>query len=211
MRIGNINDFVRSMNAQQELRAAHSLNAWILERLDEIEFSCADREFLSALCFDMVIEHHAAVSVLIGNNMYGTAFSVPRLLLDSFVRGCWLLHCASDKQVSDYKNDKHDVPFGKLIEELEETEGFKERVLSRLKVNSWNAMNSYAHSGIAQLSRRVRGDEITPNYSDEEIVEVLKLCGTFALMAFQHLSFLAYRTDLSEEALRLLTEGGPLQ
>ena len=42
-----------------------------------------------------------------------------------------------------------------------------------LKSKSWKHMNSYTHSGNLQLGRRFTDDYIQPNYSNEEILEVL--------------------------------------
>lgn len=198
------------MSATQLVYGAQRLARWILGRLDSLEFPRTDREFLAALCFDVVIEHHDAATLLIKNNINATAFALPRLVFDAFVRGCWLVHCATDAEIEKYRNDNFGLKFHEMLERLEAEPAFADNVLSGLKTQSWAAMNSYAHSGMLQLSRRVAGNEITPSYDDDEKSEVLKLCGMFALMAFQQMAFLAGRGDLAEEALRLLRDGGPI-
>lgn len=199
------------MSTEEQAEAALRLHAWLADRLDDLSIPKANRQFLAILCFDQTIEHLAAAGVLLRHRIAGTAFTLPRLVFDTFVRGSWLLYCASDGQVADYRRDEHRLQFGDMLSDLENDDGFEEQVLSKLKTNSWNAMNSYAHSGMFQLSRRTDGTEIFPNYDEKEVVEVLKLCGTFALMAFQQIAIVAGKGDLAEEALRLLEEGGPLR
>ena len=81
-------------------------------------------------------------------------------------------------------------------------------MLSRLKANTWRAMNSYTHGGIQQAGRRTSGTYIEPDFPPEEIIEVVKLAGSFALLAFQQIVIEADRLDLAEEAKRLLAGVG---
>ena len=52
-----------------------------------------------------------------------------------------------------------------------------------------------------QIERRLSGAVIEPNYSDEEIAELIKPVGTFALFAFQQIAIAASRLDLATEAV----------
>lgn len=100
-----------------------------------------------------------------------------------------------------------DIRFETMIEEIEKHDGFGDKVFSQLKHNSWKAMNSFTHGGMQQVFRRLKGDSIEPNYDDEEVIEVLRAGGTFALLALQHAAQMAKRADVVATVQHKLSEG----
>jgi hypothetical protein len=77
-------------------------------------------------------------------------------------------------------------------------------MLGRLKIQAWPAMNSYTHTGFQQASRRFGKELIEPTYTDAEVIEVLKISGSFALLSFQQIAAEGNRLDLAQEAGDLL-------
>jgi hypothetical protein len=67
-------------------------------------------------------------------------------------------------------------------------------------------MNSYTHGGIHQVARRVKGNDIDPNYEDGEIMEVLRIGQMFALLAFIQIVLVAGRKDLEQVGIKKLYE-----
>ena len=183
---------------------AFDLHHWITHNLDDLEISRERKILLSVSCYDVVIEHHIGISALLKSRINGSAFALVRPLFETFVRGAWLRHCATDEEIDKYVNDRLDKKFYILVEEVEKLESFKDGILSGLKDNAWKAMNSYTHGGIQQAGRRTSGSYIEPDYSDEEIVEVIKLSGSFALLAFQQIVFEAGENDLTDQAIEML-------
>jgi len=192
---------VISLMPQDLLHKAFDLHSWINQHLDDLDVPRNSRSLMSVLCHDVVIEHHLATTTLLHKGVNGTAFALVRLVFDSCVRGIWLRWCATDSEIRNYEKDTLRLEFGKMLEAVEQVEGFEDRVLSQLKHRSWKAMNSYAHTGILQLSRRAAGNEIRPQYTREEIDEVVRLTGFFALLSFQQIAAEAGRTDLANAAL----------
>lgn len=190
------------------LDGAFGLHEWIVGRLDGLDISRDRRVLLAVSCYDVVIEHHIGISALLRSRINGSAFALVRPLFETFVRGVWLRHCATDEQIDMYVSDKLDRKFWQLLEQVEKVDGFQDGVLSGLKKNAWRAMNSYTHGGIQQAGRRTSGAYIEPDYSSEEIVEVIKLTGSFALLAFQQVAIEAKRMDLASEALDRLAGVG---
>lgn len=128
--------------------------------------------------------------------------------MEALVRGAWLQRCATPEQVETFV-DKEALPldFGGLVEAVEAHADFSDRLLSQLKHSSWKAMNSYTHGGMLQLGRRIKGGSIEPNFEPEEVVEVLKASGTFALLALRQIAHLARHDSLSTEVDRMLDGG----
>ena len=113
-------------------------------------------------------------------------------------------HCATDEEIEKFISDRLDKNFQELIDEVEAVDGFQDGVLGRVKKNTWKAMNSYTHGGIQQATRRFSGSYIEPDFTEEEIVEVIQVSGTFALLAFQQMVIEAGRNDLASRASDML-------
>ncbi|MGR9035159.1 MAG: DUF6988 family protein [Gammaproteobacteria bacterium] len=163
------------------------LHNWITRNLDDLEISRQSRVLLAVSCYDVVIEHHIGIAALLRSRINGSAFALVRPLFETFVRGAWLRHCATDNEIEKYISDRLVKKFNEIIEEVDSLDGFKDGMLSGLKKNAWISMNSYTHGGILQASHRTSGSYIEPNFTEEEIVEVIKVSGSFALLAFQQI------------------------
>ncbi|MGB3091747.1 MAG: DUF5677 domain-containing protein, partial [Candidatus Zixiibacteriota bacterium] len=132
---------------------------------------------------DTALEHHKSIVLLIDNALYGSAAALIRLLFEAYVRGVWLLYSASDEEIEQFKDDKLNKAFGELIADLESREPFDGGTLSHVKEVSWKAMNSLTHSGLSQVARRITSDAITPNYTDEELKDVLETANSIGVLA----------------------------
>jgi hypothetical protein len=62
-------------------------------------------------------------------------------------------------------------------------------------------MCAYTHTGAQQVQRWNTRDSIAPNYSDEEVDEVLRFTGTFALLSTIGLATVAADETLALRAL----------
>lgn len=194
---------------QPLIAKAFELHNWFTQRLDGLDISRDRRVLLAVSCYDVAIEHHIGIAALLRSRIIGSALALVRPLFETFVRSVWLRHCATDEQIGLYVSDRLDLQFWQILESVEKIDGFGGSVLSGLKKNAWRAMNSYTHGGIQQAGRRTSGAYIEPDFSTEEIVEVIKLAGSFCLLAFQQVAIEAKRMDLAELALeRLRGVGG---
>ncbi len=70
-----------------------------------------------------------------------------------------------------------------MIDDLEGEEAFNVGVLSEIKQESWDAMNSFIHTGRLQVIRRISATELGSNYPAEEIVGTLDFAGSIAILA----------------------------
>lgn len=193
-----------STKVRKLLKKGLSLNHWLATRLDNLEIQKTRRKIFAVACFDQVIEHQLAICHLAISNINGSAFALARPAFEGFIRGVWLLNCATDKQLTDYRNDKRMPEFGLLIAQVEQVQGFESGVLNQIKSACWSAMCSYTHTGIMQASRRHTKNTIEPDYLDEEIIQVVRLVDTCALLAFQQIAGIAGELELANEATGLL-------
>ena len=170
------------MRIAEEIKESEQLIQWLDGKIDGLEISSEDRFRVAAGCLDMVLEHQKAIVLLTANNLFGSAAALVRSIFESYVRGCWLLYCASDNQIDKFKNEKLDMKLYQFIENLEKHEAFSGGTLSHVKRTSYKAMNSFTHSGFFQVVRRNTGNTIEPNYADEELIDALETANSFAIL-----------------------------
>lgn len=183
------------------IRRAETLIRWLDEQIDGLAIKSDDRSRFAAGCLDVALEHQKAIVLLIHNQLYGSAFSLVRPIFESYIRGVWLLNCATDEQLRQIKRDKLRRSFEDLVKEVERVDGYDEGVLSEVKQRSWKAMNSYTHSGVLQITRRNKEATIEPNYDNDEIIEVLKFAIIVGLLAALAEALMAGSLTLANDIL----------
>lgn len=129
-----------------------------------------------------IIEHHEAMLLLIRAGKVGSAFALARAVVEGMYRGLWINFAATDTQVARFER-RDEIALGmtelaRAIDAAYHAEGFFED----FKIRSWDALNSYAHTGVLQLGRRFREHNVEPAYSDQEVYEVTTTVATCVLI-----------------------------
>jgi hypothetical protein len=120
---------------------------------------------------------------------------------ETFCRGLWLRHSATDQEVADFQKDKLNKSRTQIIEAIESIDVYSVGVLGGINKNYWNAMCSYAHGGYLPAVRRITSRGIEPNYDNEEIKQVIVFASAWALLAGCEVFEAAGRVDLCEAVL----------
>jgi hypothetical protein len=155
-------------------------------------------------CLSVSQDHHSAIVHLLDSRLYASAFALVRAQYDAYVRGLWLSFCATEDEVAAFSSGNEPKKMnniGALLTELETVEAYEGGQLSNFKADSWSAMCSYTHTGGLQVQRWQTQEAIEPNYAIEEICEVAKVSGAFALLAGVGIASIAKDDAL---AMRLL-------
>ena len=193
------------MTIEAALKSSAELSKWLDDSIHGLQFTTGDRQAMAGSLFDQVHEHHKAIQLLIQNSLVGSAFSLLRPIFENFVRGVWLLRCASEEEVQNFTQDKIAKSLGAMIEEIEKNPAYNVDVLSKVKKGAWSSMCSYAHGGYLPVVRRIIPDHITPNYSDGEKLELINSSNAIALLASSEIFFMANRVDLVKESLKRMS------
>lgn len=190
------------MSVEKELSRQVELSKWIDERLSVgYEFK-DEKEKYAFACFDIGVEHHSSIILLVQSKLYGSALSLIRVQYESFVRGLWLKYASSGSEFEEYKKDKLNIQFGIMIKRVEEARGIESGILSYIKTQQWNIFNSFTHTGFEALVRRI-GSASTgyDNYSEDEVVKILRYAGFFVLLAATELAFFLKSESVLKETL----------
>ncbi|MBT0029675.1 hypothetical protein J4H24_23065 [Vibrio alginolyticus] len=155
----------------------------------------------AATLFAIVLDHAQGIKFCLSNSAYPSAFSLLRIIFETYIRGMWLEKCANDMQLDKYinedklvsKNNKR-INFGDMVLEVEAAHELP-AYFSEIKDNIWSGLNSLTHSGSIQLNRNFNGRSIAHCYDDEHINEAIEFSTMIACMSFAQLSDLATKTD----------------
>lgn len=156
---------------------------WIHSRTDGIETVGSERTRTVGGCFDSVLEHQVSISILLKNQLFGSVFALARSVFEGYVRGVWLQHCATDKQISDFLNDKFEFTFQNLIDDIEKVDGYSVGVISAAKKAGWKILNGYTHTGAIQVLSRNSDCFIGPNYDEKKVKAIADFVNATALLA----------------------------
>lgn len=178
---------------------------WIDDHTAGIELPADERSQIAIGCYDVALEHQAAIALLHSSHLYGSALALLRVLSESLVRGLWLYSCASEAELKKFKTGRLGKTFDTLVKEYEAHIGTPNGVLSGFKVSAWAQMNDFTHTGFLQVSRRHQPGRVEGSYTDQDLKNALGAAGALGLIAAGQLIGLANRQDLLPEFLEKMS------
>ena len=198
------------MNSASHLARGHNLAAWIDHQAQDLPLPGSVRSRLAATCFLVAQEHHQAILLLLSQAypLHAPAFALVRPVFDTYLRGVWLAHCATDAWLERFAHGDNPPTMPTMISAIEQTPGFCSGQMSDIYTRSWSAMCAYTHTGSQQILRWNTSDAIQPNYSDDEVDEVISFTGTLVLLSTLGLAAIAANGSLAERVLAKACEFG---
>ena len=159
---------------------------WVTVRVsltDGVAFETTDRLRVAVALLHLSLEHQAGIHSLVNLGVIGSAFALFRPQFEAYVRGVWYHRCASEAQVSSFIRGEQPPRINVLIDEIEKLEAFDEKQLSSTKRQLWANLNDFTHGGTTQVKARCTVDEITQNYNEEHIANMLTASAGLSLAA----------------------------
>ncbi len=161
--------------------------------------------------FDLAMEHHHSIFLLIIQKNFGSAFALLRPLVEIVFRAHWVTGCASQIQIDRiHKDENFRFPRPKQISACLDTVFKADVFFSTWKKSAWGPLNDFVHSGLLALGRRFSGHNVQPNYSESEIAEAVRFSNASLIllgkMFFTHFN----RTD-DAKAIESFLEPDPLE
>jgi len=194
------------MKAENEYKELVDLISWIDLHTSGLSFPTDDRTMISLGCFDVAIEHQAAIALLASSSLHGSAFALLRVLTESLVRGLWLHGCANENELKRFKRGKLNKTFSELISEYEEKIETPEGVLSNFKATAWHALNGFTHTGYHQVSRRHSHGRLEGSYPETEVESALGVAGALGLIAAGQLISMSGQKNLIPKFVKKMSE-----
>ncbi len=174
---------------------------WLRVQVNDQTLPATYRTRASGACFAIAQEHHFAIVHLVAVHRFAASFSLMRIAFEAYVRGLWLSRCAKEAECRRFLRGWEPPPISALLNAVERTPGFSDQVLSKIKRRSWKAMCAYAHTGGLHAQRWNTAEGIEPNYSLEEVSEVVALSELVGAMSIIAIAELARNDELAQRVL----------
>ena len=193
------------MQASAEHAALLDVVRWIDDHTAGLTLPADERSQLAIGCFDVALEHQAAITLLHSAELYGSTLSLLRVLSEALVRGLWLHACANEAELEKFKKGRLEKSFATLIREHEDHIGTPSGVLTGFKLSAWTQMNDFTHTGFLQVSRRHKPGRVEAAYPDQDLTNALGAAGALGLIAAGQLIAIAGRDDLVPKLMEKLS------
>lgn len=152
---------------------AKDLALWLHEHTNEKDVPNTTRATTGLAIFQLSMDIADAIVVLLDARLPGPALSLARPLFEGYVRGHWLLHCASDTEVERFN---HGIcpkfpPLLKAIGTDAESGG---AWIHANESANMTAFHDLTHGGSEHVKRRITSTAIEPSYPEQELEGLVK-------------------------------------
>jgi len=196
------------MKTPHSLRRASALSKLLSRKLHEQPLPANLRNRVAGACLAVALEHQHAVVVLLQQDPphYSSAFALVRPVFESYLRGLWLLHCASDLQVVSFSKGGKPPDAARLVTAVDKVGEFDGKQLTGIYTKHWSSLSSYTHTGGLQVQRWNTAEAIEPRFEETEVAEVLEFTAAIALLSAVSMASLAKNEVLAQELLEVARE-----
>ncbi|HXG69774.1 MAG TPA: hypothetical protein VNJ04_04080 [Gemmatimonadaceae bacterium] len=156
---------------------------------------------LAGGCWHVTIEHSMAIVVLVDQSLHGSALALVRPLFESYIRGMWLMHAATDAEVDAAGRDEFPRDINKLTRALRAAGASH---FTALKEQWWKRLCSLTHTGYQQIGARLTPEGLGYAYDNDEIAQALGWADGIGLLAVVAFAGMAEDHALAQEALNYM-------
>lgn len=139
-----------------------------------------DRNKLLIAHWSLISDFHRGILSLLMNKFFGSAFALVRSIVEAVIRAHVVI-MGSEEDLQKLRDDNYRTNFGTVGTEIDVAFGTGSLFENFLK-GAKDALHSYTHAGIHQLGRRFCGTDLTPNYSEEDIIKVIQTSTSAAFL-----------------------------
>ena len=190
----------------QTISQAKNFGVWLHKKTNGKNLPSKETNVAGVCLLQHSLDVADATIILLEHDLQGPAWTLARPLLESFVRGIWILQCASDEQVENFRNGKCPL-FPELLKAMADHDEAKLHAdWVRAQTKNKDIFHDFTHGGIEHAMRRItKKDEETvvePNYQEHEL-EYLVGLGTEVRIRVGHKLFSLMKDS---EAIKQLCE-----
>ena len=186
------------MSIEEALKSAREIGSWVHGQTNNCQVPNDRRTVMAVSAFQHVLDISDGIVVLIDNNLPGVALTLARSMHEGYAQSVWLVGSASEEQLDNYA--KGICPklqtLVKQIGDEPETGGAFIKGMTEKNIKDFNNLT---HGGIEHISRRTSETAIEPNYSDEDIIGLLKARNQYYMLTAFFLLTLMGKNEAVEE------------
>lgn len=162
------------MSLAQRINQAKDLGVWLHERTNGRTFPVGVPERTGFCILQLAEDIADAIIVLLDAKLPGPALSLARPLFEGYVRGFWLLNCASEQQALEFMNGK--CPnFPGLLAAIPKDAKSGGAWIHANSDKNLTAFHDLTHGGSEHVKRRCQDNSVEPNYPEQELESLIKV------------------------------------
>jgi hypothetical protein len=157
-----------------QVRKSKALSRWLHAQTHSAAIDVRQREAVALATLQQSLDIDDAIAILLEDRMPGPAWALARPLFESYVRGLWLLHFASDEQIEKFLDGKC-PPLSKLATKIGTAPETGAAWVNAYSKNLHD-LHDLTHGGVQHFRRRIADGELRPNYPKAELLNLVILC-----------------------------------
>ena len=188
------------MDLNESLQKAKEISNWLHGKVNNISVSNDKRTVIALALLQQTLDVTDGIVILLENNLPGPAWALARPMHEGYIRGIWLLEHASEESVERFEAGIcPKIP--KLLKEIgidPDTGGEFIKAMTDLNLSSFHDLT---HGGMKHVIRRTTESAIKPNYSEEEILNLIKVRNQYSMLITCFILFVSNVPGSLEELL----------
>ena len=209
----------RSWEREEHVRQSKYINTEVMEKLRALEIPyLQDNERLRFACgsFKNTINHSRAITLLLENELDGSALGLLRPCFESFIAGLWLRYCANKDHIRKIGKGESRIPdFDRMLGVIVREgpgKGLTKPLSDALKLmadSAKGALNTHTHGGWEHIKGQLSAEGLEQNYPSVSIALTLMWADHCSLLSAAGVAAAAGNTCL--EALFVYRSSAYLQ
>ena len=191
-----------NVSVDEAISQAKNLSQWLHEKVNSKRFSISGQQDWGVALLQHSWDIADGIVILLERDLPGPAWTLVRSLSEGFVRGVWLLHCASDEQIKHFQTGKCPL----LPELLRAMDNHARAKLHADWIRSSKAikdvLNDFTHGGFEHVRRRIDKNVVEPRYPAGELESLVG----FGIGAYIHVGCELFSLMDDTESIRQLWE-----
>ena len=114
-------------------------------------------------------EHFCSIYEVCRRNIPASGFALLRPQLESYIRGLWIYHCATDQQINKIYKGEEFPSKNSLLNDLQGIKEFENGLLKKKVDEIWSKLCDYTHGGGIQGAWHIGRHEIRSYYGKEQL------------------------------------------
>lgn len=135
-------------------------------------FVLEGRHHVAAALFSIALSHREAALALAHLGAWTSVSALGRSIYEAYTRGYHAQYCLTDEQYERMVSNKASPKLETIISDVKNL-GADHEAFANTKRLVWGSLSDYSHGGVLQLERWISSGSIEPNYSDEEVIDML--------------------------------------
>lgn len=182
--------------------------------IDGMKVPNVERAIISIMLHSVVFDTQKAIYDLVSLKNYTSASALLRVMFEAHVRGLWIYSCASNEQISQFKeedlksstNPSKKLFFNEMVNDVEQANPQFNGSLMKFKENHWKGLNSLTHAGMKHCKYIFSKDEMVKSYSDSQVEMMIDFSNRFAIGSLAAVGKVTSDTTILKMAIGLFHE-----